>query len=355
VLLGLAISAALLWWTLHDVALADVLEHARRARWGPLAAAVLVATLTFPLRTVRWRLLLNQDGAPLRFVPLWHATAIGFMANNLLPARAGEFARAYAARHLTGVRFSAAFGSVAVERALDGIILVALLGLAIGAGGLRRDTTVGGVSLEQVATVALAVFGTALLGALLVVHWPGPALRFVRGTLARVLSARATDGLMRILEGLLSGLDALKSGRRFGFATAWSVVVWATGAASYWLGFQAFSLDVPWTAALLLQSLVAFGVAIPSSPGFFGPFEAVTRATLSLYAVPAAAAVSAAVAYHLAAFVPISLLGLWSLARAQMHMGDLSRARAEGQEGQDGQRGQERQQGQDFRRDVGTG
>lgn len=322
-LLGLAISAVLLWWTLHDVALGEVVEHARRARWWPFVAAVAVGTLTFPLRTFRWRLLLMQDGTALGLRPLWHATAIGFMANNLLPARAGEFARAYAARHLTGVRFSAAFGSVAVERVLDGIMLVALLGVAIAASGLRGDTTVGGMALVNVATVALVVFGAALLGALLVVHWPGLALRFTRTVLGLVLPARVADRILRILEGVLSGLDALKSGRRFGLVMVWSFAVWGTGAASYWLGFRAFDLDVPWSAALLLQSLVAFGVAIPSSPGFFGPFEAVTRATLALYGVPVAAAVSFAVAYHLAAFLPITLLGLWSLSRAHLHMADL--------------------------------
>lgn len=291
-----------------------------------------MATLTFPLRTVRWRLLLTQNGAPLPVIPLWHATAIGFMANNLLPARAGELARAYAARRLVGVRFTAAFGSVAVERVLDGIVLVALLGLAIAAGGLPGDATVGGMALTDIATVALLVFGAALGMALIVVHWPGPARSLVRGTLGRVLPARAYTSLTRMLDGLLAGLDSLKSARRFGLVTIWSLVLWVTGAASYWLSFQAFGLDVPWSGAVLLQSLVAFGVAIPSSPGFFGPFEAVTRATLALYAVPVAAAVSFAVAYHLAAFIPISLLGLWSLSRAHLHMADL-RASAKVEEG----------------------
>lgn len=311
------------------MALGEVAAHVRRARWWPFAAAVAAGTLTFPLRTARWVHLLRQDGMPLPFTPLWHATAIGFMANNLLPARAGEFARAYATRHLTGVRFSTAFASVAVERVMDGIVLVALLGIGIAAGGIGGDTAVGTVTLANVATIALAVFGAALVAALVVVHWPGPALRLARTTFSRVLPARIASRLLEILEGLLSGLDALRSGRRLALVTVWSFVIWGTGAASFWLGFRAFHLDVPWTGALILQSLVAFGVAIPSSPGFFGPFEAVTRATLALYAVPVAGAVSFAVAYHVAAFIPISVLGLWSLSRAHLHMADLRADRTE--------------------------
>lgn len=305
--------------------LADVLYHVRRTRWFPFAGAVLLATAVFPIRTIRWRYLLQLEGGALLFLPLWHATAIGFMANNLLPARAGEFARAYAARRLTGVRFSAAFASVAVERMMDGLVLVGLLAVAIVWGGFAGGTAVGGVSLVRIAGIAAAIFGPALAVAFWVVHWPEPSLRLSRWLFARILPDAWAARLLNVIEGVLSGLDSLKSPARLGLITMWSAVHWVAAAGSYWLAFRAFDIQVHWTAALLLQSLIAFGVAIPSSPGFFGPFEAVTRAVLAVYGVPAALAVSYAVAYHLAVFVPISLLGLWSLSRAHLHLADLRR------------------------------
>src|SRR4029077_16398945 len=94
-------------------------------------------------------------------------------------------------------------------------------------------------------------------------------------------------------------------------------------AASFWFCFEAFHMDVPWTATFLLQALIAFGVAIPSSPGYFGPFEAMTRPTLALYGIDASQAVSYAVAIHIGSFIPISVLGLWSLSRSQLHRADL--------------------------------
>lgn len=303
--------------------LADVLYHARRAHGLPFAGAVILATAVFPIRTIRWRYLLQLEGGRLPFVPLWHATAIGFMANNLLPARAGEFARAYAARRLTGVRFSAAFASVAVERVMDGLVLVGLLALAIVWGGFADGTTVGGVSLVRIATIAAAIFGPALAVAFWVVHWPGPSLRLSRWLFSRILPDAWAARLLSFIEGLLSGLEALKSPARLGLITVWSAVHWLAAAGTYWLAFRAFDIPVHWTAALLLQSLIAFGVAIPSSPGFFGPFEAVTRAVLAVYGVPAAQAVSYAVAYHVAVFIPITALGLWSLSRAHLHLADL--------------------------------
>ena len=105
-----------------------------------------LATLSFPLRTVRWQYLLRLEGERLPFIPLWHATAIGFMSTNLLPARTGELARAYAAKRLTGTKFTAAVGSIAVERVFDGITLVAMLAIAMWAGGFSGDTAVGALS-----------------------------------------------------------------------------------------------------------------------------------------------------------------------------------------------------------------
>src|SRR5439155_1563100 len=110
---------------------------------------VALATLTFPLRTVRWQLILRDIGGK-RFplLPLWHATAIGFMANNLLPVRAGEFARAYAAQQQLPVRFSTALASVGVERVLDGLLLVGLMMLAIASPAFPRHAQIGMTSVS---------------------------------------------------------------------------------------------------------------------------------------------------------------------------------------------------------------
>src|SRR5947208_2808848 len=93
-LIGILVAAGLLYWALRGVRLSEVVFHLRAARSFPLALAAVLATATFPLRLVRWRLLLRDErGAALPAVPLWHAVAIGFMANNLLPFRPAELVR----------------------------------------------------------------------------------------------------------------------------------------------------------------------------------------------------------------------------------------------------------------------
>ncbi len=245
------------------------------------------------------------------------------MATNLLPARAGEFARAYAAKRLTGTRFSAAFGSIAVERVFDGITLVAFLAVAMWAGGFGGDTAVGTLTLGTVGKLAAAAFSVALIFAAAIVRWPQPALRTTSSVTMRVLPEKWSRASVEALEGVLAGLDSLRSPRRFLAVAFWSIAVWVASAASFWVGFLAFGIEIPWSAALMLQSLLAFGVAVQFSPGFFGQFEAICRLALALYAVGAGPAVSFAIGFHLGGFVPITLMGLWSLSRAHLHLADL--------------------------------
>ncbi len=331
--LGLVVSVTLLWWALHDVDLSEVVGHFRAARPLAFAAFVVVATLGFPLRTLRWRYLLRLDGQTLPFVPLWHATAIGFMANNLLPVRAGELARAYAANRLTQARFSTAMATIVVERIMDGLTLVALLALTTAAGGFTASTTVLGFTLGDIMKGAAALFAVVLIIAIGVVHRPDVAFGLLDRVVRRVLSAKWAMKVEHVLEGLLEGLHVLRSWRRLATVALLSIAVWGVNGASFWICNIAFDLQAPWTSGFLLQSLIAFGVAVPSSPGFFGPFEAVTRATLALYGIPAGLAVSYAVSYHLSTFVPITLLGLWSLSRARLHLADLRAARQATQPG----------------------
>lgn len=323
-LLGLALSAGLLFLIARQVDLRQVREHLAGARPLPLAVAVALATATFPLRAIRWRLFLRAaDGGPLPWPALWHATALGFMANNLLPFRAGELVRPFAVTRLAGARFSAALSSIAVERIFDALTIALLLGLALLGTGLAPGAAVGGVSLRRAALVAGALSLAGLLVALLVVGRPLAAERAVRRLFPR---ARLADRLVSLIEGVRHGLTVLNSPARVAGVAAWSVALWLVNALSFYVGFAAFDIRVGYAGALVLQGLLVLGVAVPSTPGYVGPFEAAIVAALALYGVPSGFSFSYAIAYHVTTFIPITLLGLWSLARTPVGLGDLRRS-----------------------------
>ncbi|MGH7548493.1 MAG: lysylphosphatidylglycerol synthase transmembrane domain-containing protein [Gemmatimonadales bacterium] len=327
--MGLAVTLALLAWALHDVDPRELLAHVRRADPWLMLVTVVLATLTFALRTLRWQLFLrDMRGSRFPLLPLWHATAIGAMANNLLPARAGEFARAYAARRRLPVRFSTALASIGVERVFDGLTLVAFMTLAIVSPSFPRQATIGTITISGIAAWAAALFGGALVIAGLVVHRPAPWLALLRRVTHAVLPARLADRITHIAEGLVAGLEVLKSPGRVLGVVVWSIALWLVNAAAFAVCFRAFGLAVPPEGALLLQGIIGFGVALPASPGFVGVFEAATRVTLALYGIDATRAVSYAVAYHVSTFLPITLLGLHSLSGMRLHLAELRAPRA---------------------------
>jgi uncharacterized protein (TIRG00374 family) len=323
--LGIGISLGLLLWALRGVSLEDVVRHVTSAKPAPLAAAVILATLTFPLRLVRWRLLLRDEGGQAYpSGPLWHAVALGFMANNLLPLRAGELVRSYTASRLAGIRFTTVLSSIAVERIFDGLTIVGLLTVALLSRDLPRAVMVGGVSVAHLAQVGALIGCISLLVAILVLVGPVSAERLVRRVLP---SPRLADRIVSLIEGIRQGLVVLRTPARLLLVLFWSVVLWLVNALAFYVGFASFDIPVSYYGALLLQGLLVLGISIPSTPGFFGPFEAVIVAVLALYGVPNDVAFSYAIAFHLTSFVPITLLGMWSLTKSPGGFKGLRQAR----------------------------
>jgi uncharacterized protein (TIRG00374 family) len=298
---------------LRDVSFSDVLGHVRTARPGALAAAVVLATVAFPIRLIRWRLLLRDEhGRAYPAGPLWHAIAIGFTANNILPLRAGELIRAYTAARLTSARFTTVISSIAVERIFDGLTVVALLTLALLGPELPASLRVGGTSVAQLARAAGVISLLALFAAVAVVAAPLTAERAVRRVFPH---AHFADRIIDLIEGVRRGLVVLRSPARLAGVVVWSLVLWLVNALAFYVGFSAFGIPVSFGGALLLQGLLVLGISIPSTPGFFGPFEAVIVAVLALYGVPGSLAFSYAISFHITSFVPITLLGVWSMVR----------------------------------------
>src|SRR5205809_4695631 len=330
-ILGLVVTVAFLAWAVRGTQWSEVLAGLRAVDPLLLVLTVALATLTFPIRLIRWRvILLDERERPLPWLPLWHAVAIGFMANNLLPARAGEVARAYVASGQLPVRFTTALGSIAVERVFDALVMLGLMAVALAAPSFPAHAQVGGRSVSTIAASTAVLFGVFLVIALLIANRPAPWLVLVDRVARRVLPVRAADRLVRAADGVVEGLAVLKSPARFAGVVLWSLVQWIINAAAFAICFRAFGLAVPPEAALLLQGIIGFGVAIPSTPSFLGVFEAATLVTLQLYGVDSNLAVSYALTYHVTTFLPITLLGLWSLSRLHIRLRELSRAAKEG-------------------------
>lgn len=311
---GIMVSVGLLYYTLRDVAFDEVLAEVGRSHTGLLILAVAVNFLVFPLRAFRWKALLEPVRKETGFRNRYAATAIGFMANNVLPARVGEFARAYALSRLEPIRTTASFGSLVVERLFDAVTVVASLVIALA--WPTFPVNAGGGHFASVArTLVVALAGVVLVLGIMV--WkPVGSVRFFEAVASRILPPAVRRVVVDVLEAFLQGLGAVRSPALVARIAFWSVMVWTVNALSFWIGFRAFGIDVPFVAALFLQSVIGLAVSLPSAPGFFGLWEAGARVGLvQVYGIAASPAVAFALGFHFATFVPITAVGLWYVGR----------------------------------------
>jgi len=324
--LGIAISAVLIWWVLRGVDPGEVWGELRRARWGYLVAAVAVATSGFVIRALRWRIFLKPVHAGTPFRSRFAAVNIGFAANNLLPARVGEFARAWAIARMERVPMSGALGSLVVERFLDGVAIFSLLLVALLHPSFPSDATVAGRPVGAAMTVVVSAMFLVLVALLFLLFRPGLPIRWARWIAPR-LPGEAGKHLVQFLESFLAGLGALRDPGLLLPGLAWSLGLWGWNAVSFWLAFMAFGIDVGYFSALFVQGIIALGVAVPAAPGFFGTFHAAAVVGLhEVYGVGEGATLAFAFGYHLGGFIPVTLMGLWYAEALGFRMGDLRRA-----------------------------
>ncbi len=300
VLVGIFISGLSVWWLLRQIDFAQVrLVMAQASLWWLLPAAVLYF-VSLSVRAWRWRWLL-MGVRPIGWRQLWPVTAIGYAGNVLLPARLGELLRAVVLGR-RGVHVSAALGSIATERVLDGLTTVGILLLA-------------GSSLPASApvwlTVAIRTAGGLFAGGLLIL-WL--ALAF-RPAFAAFLN-RWTDRFpwaarpRRWLDRFLDGLSVLRSPGFLARAVGITLLGWLITVAEYWLVLHAFRLKLSPLAAAFSVSAIGLSTAVPAAPGYVGTQELAGVTILGLYGVPGEVAFGASVTFHLIEMLPIALVGL---------------------------------------------
>ena len=324
--LGIVLGALLLWWTLHDAPMAGIVAALRASNGWLFAAATVAATLIFPVRARRWQTILEPVAPGMPLGPLWRATAVGAMASNVLPGKAGELVRPYAlTRETDRVGFPAAIASVAVDRIFDAVVVLpmmfgALLDPAFPPGfrpfGQPIAVLAGGL-IGLVAVLVVMLYAVVFFPARLIRVW-----ELLSRRVAPALERRGADALT----AFAAGLGVLRHPGRFAAVYAWTVAHWLLHALALWLGFRAVGIVVPFSAALFVQGLLSLAAAIPAAPGFFGLFEAAAKEGLSVYGVSSTLAVSWALGYHMLTFVPITVFGAVYFARLGIRMGDVARA-----------------------------
>ncbi|MFL5726626.1 MAG: lysylphosphatidylglycerol synthase transmembrane domain-containing protein [Chloroflexota bacterium] len=291
---GVAVSVVALWLVLRSVDLQETADVLRTADWRWIVVLTGFLCVDLAVRTLRWQRLL----APIAHVPYRHTLGyllVGYLANNVLPARIGELVRSHYAGDREGISRSTTLGTIVVERVVDLVTVVAIASVSIlvlSVRGIVASAVLAGVAVAGLFAVVLALGIAAhrLPGADRLAAWASRYPR-VRDAVARLRDGLRVAGRPRtLLEALiLSGI-------------AWGSTILAFAAAG-----QSVGVELTIGQAALMASGVALASAIPAGPASLGTFE------LAAVEIGKAVGVGASEAFAIGLIAHVSILVVTSV------------------------------------------
>jgi uncharacterized protein (TIRG00374 family) len=325
---GVLISVFCIWISLRGLRLGEFWEVVKSANYWWILPGIAVYFVGVWVRAWRWHYLLK----PIKEIPtrtMFPITAIGYMGNNIYPARAGEVLRAVILKRREGVPVSASLATIIVERIFDGVVMLAFV--FINLPELAKLTSDSGVvgNIQQVALYGTAAFVTALVIFLLAAMFPLVTAKIGQRFIDHVLPARLHEKVSGIMHKFLDGLASLRSPLNILMVFVTSVIIWLFETMKYWFVMHAFNFSVSFFALMLMNGIVNLFTTIPSAPGYIGTFDAPGIAVLTAYGVDQATAAGYTLTLHAALWFPITLLGAYYLAKEGIKWSDSLRAEAE--------------------------
>ncbi len=308
-LVGIFVSVFFVYLVVRRVDPSESLRALGNVRPGWLAAATLVYLSSFPVRALRWRLVLRaQKALPLR--GLMAAVFVGYMANNVLPARAGEVYRAHFLGRRAGISRSGVAASIVVERTFDGVMLVCMILFVFFV--FPQEDYLGATAL-----VTGLVFLTLAAGIFFYARQTERASRFI-GRGLRSLPPALHGRLAGRLGFFLRGIRGISTARELVEASAYTALVWVLDACAVALVVHSFGVVLPPVGYALVFALVALSTTLPSGPGFVGPFQYAFVLSLGTFAVSRETALAVSVVAQLSLLGSVTLVGLALLWREQL-------------------------------------
>ena len=302
--IGIVFTLGFGYLAVRDVHLAETWEALARSDYRWLAPATATFAVAMALRAVRWRALFHEESRPPLGAAL-RALLVGYFFNNLLPLRAGEAARVIALKRFCATSRVEAASTVVIERVYDVASLFALLFLALAwLPDLAWTTT---------ATALAAAFAAVLLATIVVLTRRPETVSALGLRVAGLVPLLGRERAEHAVANMMRGVAGLTRSRTALVALAWTVVSWLVLAVSFWLVMKCFGLGLPLMAGILVVIATSLSLALPSSPGALGVFEAAVVLSLAAYGVPPAEALSYALVLHAMNFFAFLIAGVFAL------------------------------------------
>lgn len=321
--LGVVVTVGAVAWSLKDTNADQLKSGFAGANYLTLPVMLGLLFAFYWLKTKRWQWLL-APAAPLTMQQLFPPMLIGFAANNILPAHLGEFIRVFVVRKKYGVPASTVLSTVVLERIFDVLAILALFGLGL----MFTDDL---PENYQNAAMLLGTLAAAVVAAVVVyLIWTDFFIRLVSWSMGwfPFLPSRITIGILDMLLKGADGLSALRNGKAVFLITISSLIQWLLNGLIAYVALRAFHIDVTPATGFIVTGVTAFGVTIPSTPGYFGVIQMCFMVSMNSQQIrpDPSLVLGASVYYHMSMYIPVCLLGLYYFLQSGLSFRDLRHA-----------------------------
>lgn len=317
---GLLISLFFLVFALQGLNLEQFWQALREANYWWLLPSIGVYFIGVWLRTWRWRSMLSHI-APISMGQLFPIVVIGYMGNNVYPARAGEVLRSYVLRRKTGVAISASLATVVLERLFDGLVMLLFIFATLPFAPLPAEYSWLVIGFSGLFGLALPIF-------MLLAARPQRMSRLYSWLVDHLLPARLRPHVHGLFDRFIVGLQSLRSPRELATIMGASVLIWLIETVTYWFVMRAFAFEVDFPVLMLMTAVINLFTTIPSTPGYVGTFHYPGIAILTRFGVAQALATGYTVVLHAALWLPITALGAFFMLRESVSWRDMEQAAA---------------------------
>lgn len=321
--IGIAVSLFFIVLLFRKIDVTKLSSVLLAADYSYLVVAIVLTFVSYFLRSVRWRyLLISEKSIPIS--SLYPATIIGYMANNLLPARLGEFVRAYTLAKRENIETPLVFASLVIDRLFDGFTVMLMLLITLFTVRLP-------VGMEEAAT-AVKTGGTAMFllycGILVFLYLLKRHTLVTLSCLGSMLKPFPKSFSDRLIPMLGSFIEGIRLSRRSGHIAAIllsSILIWTFAVLPVDMIMRSFGVNLPITASMFIMVLLVFAVMVPASPGFIGTYHYACVKGLSAFEIEETVSISIALVIHGTAFFPVIIAGLYHLWSNKMSLSDIQK------------------------------
>ena len=325
-LAGILISIICSWLFVRKIEWSSLGTAFNEAKYIYILPTIILMYIGYYIRAIRWEVLIS----PIKKVSvlnLFSAIMIGFLANNVLPARLGEIIRPVMIARKEKIKVSTSFATIVTERVFDilAVIVIASLLFHFLPSDPSQNTDSQAVihQLEKCSAI-MAFLGICAIASLFLLSLYPKKAGAVFERLLFIFPHHLRDKLVNLLHSFISGLQVFDHKTKLIWIGVLSMILWLINAASIYVLCYSFDIDLTFAGACFVLVCIALAVALPQAPGYIGVFHIATQKSLDVFGIDLSSAQSFAILLWAISVVPVILTGLLFLWREGISFGEIS-------------------------------